>query len=109
MYTCALSDDLTHFTSHAANEARSAWSALVSWIVGKDATKIPVVDRGPIKVVFFAFAPVVLSQSNSQCGEWLNLGARSISGSGTGKFFHSLIDILKLAQRGPAFVATTPT
>src|ERR1044072_4955050 len=81
MDACSFGDDLSHLSPHATNETGSTWFCPVSRIVGKYSQQIAIVNGRPLKIVMFAFPPVVLAQCDPHGGKWFDLGSHSISWS----------------------------
>src|SRR5258705_13633620 len=54
----ALSDELPHFMTYAADKHCCAGTFAVPGIIGKDPPQIPIVNRGPLKVVPHTFPTV---------------------------------------------------
>ena len=70
MHAGPFRNDLTHFSTHLANETRGARLRLVTRVIREDSTQIAIVNSGPLEIVTFTFAAIVFAQSylNAESG-----------------------------------------
>src|ERR1051325_6557493 len=91
----AIGNYLPHLATNTAYECRSAWLCPVTWIVRENTSQFSIVNRRQIKIVTFAFAPVVFAQRDSYFRKWLYLSARAVSRFSSRQLAHQIVDIFK--------------